>query len=299
MPKKPPAKALPTKQSVLRIVVLMLSLAALALCARMLEQAPKADVLEEGDDAVVEEGSGSQVEAKEAALRAWEEKKEKSENFRKLFTEVQGTRDSIQAQIANMEKRRVQNRSTCAADLRQANKHTQLPIALRCYRGELNLHTDILRKEKNLLETMPISSEQLQTESLQVMDALIDAMSSIVNAIDTKVYASLQDLEETKQNLREVYLEPKWLQDNKVKADVLLSWSASLAVRTALLMEQYSQTNPELQAQLFEGLQCLEEGDEILVSVHEKETYKKAAKAITKYEKHFADCVELFPTEDV
>ena len=193
MPKKPPAKALPTKQSILRIVVLLLSLAALALCARILEQAPRADVLEEGDDAVVEGGSGSQAEAKEAALRAWEEKKEKSENFRKLFTEVQSTRDSIHAQIENAEKRRVQNRSTCATDLRQANKHTQLPIALRCYRGELNLHIDILRKERNLLENMPLSSEELQTESLQVLDALIDAMSSIVNAIEKAIMGIVTD----------------------------------------------------------------------------------------------------------
>lgn len=98
--------------------------------------------------------------------------------------------------------------TNCFMELRRANRDAKLPVAVRCYRGSLTANTEFLRALKTFVYGVPGVTEETKLGALQPLDALIDAIGVTVDAIDSDVFTSEEQLIETKKNLAAKYRVP-------------------------------------------------------------------------------------------
>lgn len=145
-------------------------------------------------------------------------------------------------------------RRTCRRDMRKANRDQTLPTALRCLRGELTLELSLLRKEKESLNMFPLPGER--TKTIAALETLSEAIVTIVNAIDRKVYRSIDELLGTKEKLLESYRLPYQNAHKNLRNAHLLAASQILLAKVGKFLSESPQ-HPGAE-QLLEGAMCLE-----------------------------------------
>ncbi|MBU2213665.1 hypothetical protein KJ996_03445 [Patescibacteria group bacterium] len=138
------------------------------------------------------------------------------------FEKIQAQRDA--QQLRRQES--IQHQILCRDDVRRSNRDMKLPTLFRCYRGALTLDLEALRKERTNLDDLIGATLEAREASLATINALMDAIATIVDAIDDGVYGSQKDLEEAKHNLAERYWIPKWIASTKLRADEMLTWTS-------------------------------------------------------------------------
>ena len=100
---------------------------------------------------------------------------------------------------------KAEHATSCFMELRRANRDTKLSAATRCYRGLLTANREFLRALKTFVYGVPGVKEETKLSALQPLDSLLDAIGVTVDAIDSDVFLSQEQLIETKRNLAARY----------------------------------------------------------------------------------------------
>ncbi len=238
-------------------------------------------------------GSGTINETQDiqaAAEAEWQARIERSKAFRKSILQTNDSLEKLREDKRSNLQRRAEHRRKCYEDFRSANRYIRFSIALRCYRAELTLNMEYLRKERIYIEKMPGVTEDTRALAITKINILLDAITSIVTAIDSNVFESVKELEEAKLNLLTMYRKPKWLMITKLKAENIMTWTASLATRITGIINKYKDTDPEISAKLIDGIICLSESDVIFQSVLDEQDSKSAIQKLHEAQENVRRC---------
>ncbi len=135
---------------------------------------------------------------------------------------------------------RAGERRDCRADIRSANKTTLISTMLRCQRAELVDFKEFLTQQRAQLEGTAGLTPIVRAEALKRLDALSDAIKTIIFAIDSGVYGSKEGLLEGKINLYAKYEFPFWDAWMTVRIDRTLTWIAHVIAKIDALRQQES-----------------------------------------------------------
>lgn len=160
-------------------------------------------------------------------------------------------------QQAIRREKRTEKRIACRDDVRSANRDTVTPITFNCFRATLTMDLEMLRKEKQFVEVMAGPTEQYRKSALFHIGNLMDAISTIVQAMDAGVYGSKEDLEDAKKNLGLTYKAQRSLAMTRLRVDRAITWVAHLMVRLEDIRSFYTPPPVEVQAELSEAIACL------------------------------------------
>ena len=174
-----------------------------------------------GSGATNQSSSNNSEELIRAADRA-----KRIENFHTLLLQGQKKEQQYRERLSTYLRKRADNRRTCRDDLRRSNRDTKMTTLLRCYRAELTLQKEFLLQQKDYLTDAPGITTDVRKIALGRLDLLLDAINTVVFAIDNGVYQKEADVMEARKNLLERYRLPAWSALTIVRADRMLSWIA-------------------------------------------------------------------------
>lgn len=229
--------------------------------------------------------------------RQWEARIARSENFRQAWLQEKTFVKAMQINDEEYRKRRAARRQECRSDIRKASKIGKLSVSLECYREELADALDRLQKQREYIERMPGVSDDVRWLTLMRLDLLGDALNVIVNAIDSDVYQSVEELEEAKQNLLISYRQPLWLMETRLRADKLLTWTASLMTRIGAMGQE--NLDGEDSKRLYEGVACLNESEALLKTTVAAQELSAATQKLADAQAKLQDCITLIRGDDV
>ncbi len=154
--------------------------------------------------------------------------------------------------------------------------------------SDLQLETERLRREQEYVEQMIGVEEDTRSLALTRLSLLEDAVHAIMTGIDSNVYETVEDLEQSKQKLLSDYRQPAWLLLTKLRAEQLSTWADALITRAALAGEaaEFDVSEEELLA----GIQCLEAGRGLLAAVGATKEFKAASAAFLAAVEHLESC---------
>lgn len=159
--------------------------------------------------------------------------------------------------VLRYNEKSLEYRTTCQESIRRANRDMILKQATTCFRGDLLLHTAYLRKQSTYVAALPFLQDSTRSGALLSIKKLMDAEMTIVNAIDTNLYTSVEILSDTKQKLREQYRLPYWLSLLQIQADRQLTFM-SLMLKDVKEIVETGKKTPLLEKSILEALSCLD-----------------------------------------
>ncbi|MFA6038812.1 MAG: hypothetical protein WCV62_03885 [Candidatus Peribacteraceae bacterium] len=168
-------------------------------------------------------GSGS------SSADAWQaERAARALNMRKQL--VAGSkRDATRArEHADYLRMRTELRIACRADLRQANRDTKLPTLLRCYRSELSLEREELRREREYSALLAGVDDGIRKAFFTQVDALREAIQLIINGIDSDVYEDTVQVADARGKLQRVFRSKFFAARTLLRTDRALAWTSLL-----------------------------------------------------------------------
>ena len=222
-------------------------------------------------------GTGETIDSiqQRAAELEWQSRIRQSESFREDLTNLNKIRDAYRKDFEENAQERAEQRRECRRQMRLASSYTKFDTALDCYRIEMNLNLAKLQKQRSYVEVVPGVTDDIRWLTITRIDLLIDALEVIINAIDSDVYQSIEEIQEVKGNLLENYRKPKWLMMTRLRADKLLTWTKNLMTRIEL-MEKQVVLEEGVTEKLVEALTCLQEEEDILESSISSQALGKA-----------------------
>lgn len=221
-----------------------------------------------GDTVQEEEAPDFSLEAiqRRAAEALWEAREQRSQDFRSQLLQTSKLMDGIRLQRKNFIQKRSEHRTECRRNIRRASKLTKLKTNVVCYREELSLQLELLEKERAFVEQVPGVTDDVRWLTLTRIDLLTDALAVVITAMDSDVYETIEELEEVKQNLLLNYRVPYWLMMTRLRADRMLTWTASIMTRIGKVAEQ-EEVSEEMGLMILDALNCLTEEETMLKSV--------------------------------
>lgn len=117
-------------------------------------------------------------------------------------------RDAWNDEAQRYTERSSELRSRCHEEIRKANRDTIVPKAAQCMRGDLMLEAAHRRKQREGFETMKGVPAEIVKAATASIDAWLGAASTIVDGIDTGVFATVDSLKVAKRNLHAAYRVP-------------------------------------------------------------------------------------------
>ncbi len=147
-------------------------------------------------------------------------------------------------------------RASCAENLRRANRDTMVGQATACFRGDLMMYNSFLLKHQSFLSTVPLIDETVRSNAVESISNAVDAVKTIVGAIDAGLYEQMSTLEDAKQKLRSQYLVPYWLAVVKVQADRQLTF-IDLMLKYLELLNSNPVHAPLMQKGIMDSVSCL------------------------------------------
>jgi len=231
---------------------------------------------------------------------------ERDARIKGFMLRVENRFEKIRSQRSAEQLRRqesIQHQILCRDDVRRANRDLKLPTLFRCYRGALTLDLETLRKERTNLDDLTGATPEAREETLASINALMDAIATIVDAIDAGVYGSQEDLEEAKRNLAEQYWIPKWFASSKLRADEMLTWTAYFMniIAPLLLETSLAEEDEEIFTNAYA---CFEDAELRLTAVIDAEELETVSEKMDGALGELASCLnilegELPPDSDV
>lgn len=177
--------------------------------------------------------SGSTLELTEFRTESEDLTKDRAKRADNLRTKLlQGKKNDTEfhTRQAAYRKKSAEYRRDCREDLRRANRDTKFTVLVRCYHGELTLEKDFLLQQRTYLENLTAVSSAEKRNATDRLNLLIDAIDTIVFALDSGVYGDEAELIEARKNLAERYRKPFHAAMALVRADRSLSIIASLII---------------------------------------------------------------------
>jgi hypothetical protein len=138
--------------------------------------------------------------------------------------------------VASYVQKRTSLRMQCHDQMRAANRDTMLTVALRCERADFLQEMSFLRKQSDYIAKLPGITVAVRRSATGSIASLMDAQSTIVNAIDSNVFDDVSSLQSARDKLRTQYHEPYWLAVTRVQADRDLTWISLIAKRLSDLV---------------------------------------------------------------
>ncbi|MFH0851895.1 MAG: hypothetical protein V1876_04070 [Candidatus Peregrinibacteria bacterium] len=172
----------------------------------------------------------------------------------------------------------------CHLDVRSANRDTLLPVTLQCYRGQLRLEQDALKNERTIINQWPGIPAASKTAMPGAIDDLLGAIQPVVDAIDAKVFTTLDALSDVRENLRTQYRTPYWQSSARFRADVALTWLDHLMLSLHTLTQE-GILQPAVQEKLIATLACYEAAEPLFIAARDagilEESHKNFSLAFT------------------
>jgi len=243
-------------------------------------------------------GSGVDLEALEAARLELErlqrlDRLDRVRNFRTAIFTARSRREEYRQKRTEMRQQRRDNRIRCRFDMRRSNRDTKYDTAERCYRAELTLNLEYLRKQRPYIEGIPNINEQIRADALAEVDRLIEAISSVIDAIDIGLYASVEELQEAKEGIYEQYRKPKWLAVLYLRANRFDLWNQQLIDRIETILEEETGL-PDLSADFLEESRiCLEGSQTLYQSALNMELYEGAKNTMSQAHVELRSCISM------
>jgi hypothetical protein len=127
-----------------------------------------------------------------------------------LSTEIDASeQSSFEAMLKSVAKRAAL-RATCRSDLRKANKEQVWNLTLRCVRGDLQEQRADLSRDIEAVAKLTGVAEKTKTALTDALKKLQTVLATLVQAIDTGVFRTEDNLRDALTNLRAKYLAPVW-----------------------------------------------------------------------------------------
>lgn len=182
-------------------------------------------------------------------------------------------------------------REKCRADVRKSNRDTKLSVTLSCYRADLTLQMEFLRKEKTYLNALGGLSKTGRMRIESAIDGLSEAMATVVNAIDSDVYERAEDVLTAKQKLGTQYRQQHYLAWEIARADRMLGWVGLFAQRIRQMSAQPDTSETTL-LKMRESMVCLQKNAAILKSAMTVKNYAETNAFFGQYQSGLTNCVE-------
>jgi hypothetical protein len=181
----------------------------------------------------IQTGSGSVVQDEQPpeseVIR--EDRAKRAENLRTVLLKAKKVDAQYQERLAAYRKKRAEHRRDCRDDVRRSNRDTKFPTLLRCYEGELSLEKDFLQFERTSIEELPAVTTLSRRAAADRASILLDAIDTVLFAIDSGVYTNADDLTEARANLTNRYRAPYRSALALTRADRTLAMISSLIIR--------------------------------------------------------------------
>jgi len=238
-----------------------------------------------------ETASGSDVMVASPHPSAMPEREERAEGFMVRILNEQKNQASYHHWMDGHRTKTLLHLSDCRREVRYANRDTKFPTIQRCFRGQLTLNLEGLRKERSYLASRPGLSKSSRTELLSAVDELTEAITAIVDGIDTGVFVAEDNFQEAKRNLADLYRTPMWIAQVHGSADVLLTWAAHLIIQ----MKEHMQLaeDPERTQILRNTVDCFRDAEFLLKDTVALSEYEAAEEALTQSLIHMHTCLEI------
>ena len=176
----------------------------------------------------------------------------------------------------------------CKDNVAKSNPNVRLPIMLKCYRGELTLDLEGLRKERAFLDKLPGTSDEAKKQLDESIVPLMDAITAVIDGIDAGVYTTEEGLVETRKNLAERYRAPYWLSQSALRADGLLSWNSHIIRQIDLKLVGMQKSE---EADLRNTRACFEDTELILLEVPFVVDHEEAREKVQRGVEMIESCI--------
>ncbi|MDD4287598.1 MAG: hypothetical protein PHN33_04600 [Candidatus Peribacteraceae bacterium] len=180
----------------------------------------------------------------------------------------------------------------CHDEVRNANRDTLLPVTLQCYRGQLLLERDALTNEREVINLWPGIPVESKATMLQTIDGLLSAIQPVVDAIDAKVFTTLDAFQDVRTNLRTQYRASYWLVSARFRADAALTWLNALLISIHTLTQEGT-FEPAVQEKILSALQCYETAEPLLAAASSAETLEASRKKFSEAGALLSPCAAL------
>lgn len=187
----------------------------------------------------------------------WDSRKERVQDFWVDMMNYRKTVQDFREGHKERKQKRAQKRIDCREDVRRANRDTVNPITLHCFRAVLTTDLEILRKQKQYVEGIAGLREEYRSAALFHIENLMDAISTIIQAIDAGVYSDKDGVADAKKNLGEAYRTHHRLAMTHMRIDRSITWLIHLMVRLKTIEEKLDPAE-EVVAKMDEAIACLE-----------------------------------------
>ena len=198
---------------------------------------------------------------------------------------------TFREQQAIRQEKLTEKRVQCREDVRKANRDSVEQVTVGCFRASLTLDLEMLRKEKQFVETVAGPTETFRKSAVFHIGNLMDAISTIIEAIDAGVYDGKEDLAEAKQNLGNAYRENRRLAMTRLRIDRAITWLTLLMIR----LEDVRKTAPPeaVSAKLSDAIACLEVKEAALAELLPLENNQALIDAFRQVQSELKICREL------
>ncbi|OGJ85127.1 hypothetical protein A2529_01520 [Candidatus Peribacteria bacterium RIFOXYD2_FULL_58_15] len=219
------------------------------------------------------------------------ERSARVEGFIKQARVTKKETDTLRTQVRDRRLKRIAHSEECRKQMRKENRDSLFPMTLNCLRGDLMFNLDILRKERTFVEKAAGVPDLVRQTALSAIDALSDAITAVIDGIDTGVYASAAELTEAKKNLMERYRSPYWTAMTQFRTERLQTWIAHLLVQADPILASVSEGSGAL-LKTFEA--CLMQEEKTLTAASAATDHASAEAGLAKAQTALAACVRAF-----
>lgn len=190
-------------------------------------------------------------------------------------------------------QKRTEKRRACRDDVRKANRDTVTTVTFTCFRATLTMDLEMLRKEKQFVETMAGPVESTKKTALFHIGNLMDAISTVIQAMDVGVYDSKEGLEEAKRNLGITYNVQRSLAMSHLRVDRARTWVIHLMVRLDDIRVGNTPPPPLVTEKIEAAIACLEEQEAVLKTLLQEEEQNELITGFRQVQSDVKFCNDL------
>ncbi|MFH1444310.1 MAG: hypothetical protein ABIG34_02885 [Candidatus Peregrinibacteria bacterium] len=234
---------------------------------------PAAGAQEHSSAASSSAGSGSVVDI-------WAEREERAASFKSRWSSFALVHTSWITKWQKAHGKLITHIDRCHDDVRSANRDTLLPVTLQCYRGQLMIERDSLKNERDVIDQWPSLPAAQKAAMLASIDALQEALQPVTNAIDAKVFTTLDAFRDVRANLRTQYRLPYWLAAAQVRASAARTWLDHLLLSLKSVSEDAS-LPAEVQQHVASAMECYEAADPLLFTAQSTDVLETSRKNLS------------------
>lgn len=260
----------------LRLVAL--SLACMALLPMTLEAAMTGSGADASDAVTEEHQQAWRTQALRFKQQLLQDKKNK-------------TSEAHREALQRYRKQTADHHRRCRMDIRSANRDTKLKTVLRCLRGALVLEQEFREVEQDALYAIPGATEAHRLKAVKASDDLLEAIATVIDGIDGRVFGSIEELVETKQKLNDQYRVPLARAFVLLRADRAVSWIARLGSLTLDAAEEEATVKSSaIHEEWREVLTCLASTEDELNALLSSKEDEETAGSLRKIQENLRGC---------